>query len=194
MKQPAFIARPSARYKSSYIDGVREYIGENEGFSWKPEILKARFDEYLQVLRQAETEPLAGRAPATRFWLIVDGAAYVGELDLRHSLNDALRRYGGHIGYKIRPSQRRKGYGTLLCRFGIEEARKRGIRDILITCDDDNIGSQKIIEANGGLLEDKVDNQRGALTRRYWVYDGGGILQPPSAQLGMPPPTSRLIE
>ncbi len=161
--------RPSARYQASYIDGVCEYIRENEGFSWKPEILKERFDEYLQTLRQAETEPLAGRVPATRFWLIVDGAAYAGELELRHSLNDALRRYGGHIGYKIRPSQRRKGYGTRLCRLGIEEARRRGIMDILITCDDDNIGSRKIIEANGGLLADKVDNHRAALTRRYWI-------------------------
>lgn len=187
MKPPAFLARPSARYKSSYIDGVREYISENEGISWKPEILAARFDEYLQVLRQAETEPLAGRVPATCFWLIVDGGVYGGELDLRHSLNDGLRRYGGHIGYKIRPSQRRKGYGTLLCRLGIEEARKRGIKDLLITCDDDNIGSRKVIEANGGRLKDKVDNQRAALTRRYWVYEAGGILQPSSAQ-----PTSRL--
>ncbi len=165
--------RPSARYKDSYIDGVYEYIRENAGFSWKPEILQERFDEYLQVLRQAETEPLAGRVPMTHFWLIVDGATYAGDLELRHGLNDALRLYGGHIGYKVRPSQRRKGYGTLLCKFGIEEARRRGIADILITCDDDNIGSRKVIEASGGILEDKVDNHRAALTRRYWVYDKG---------------------
>jgi len=165
--------RPSAHYKDSYIDGVYEYIRENAGVHWKPAILKERFDEYLQVLWQAETDPLAGRVPMTHFWLIVDGAVYAGDLELRHSLNDALRLYGGHIGYKVRPSQRRKGYGTLLCKFGIEEARRRGIADILITCDDDNIGSQKVIEASGGILEDKVDNQRAALTRRYWVYDRG---------------------
>jgi len=45
-----------------------------------------------------------------------------------------------------------------------------GITDILITCDDDNIGSQKIIEANNGILQDTIDNERGVLTRRYWIY------------------------
>ena len=106
--------------------------------------------------------------PATHFWLI-DGQRYLGDLDLRHCLNDSLRRYGGHIGYTIRPSERRKGYGKLVCKLGIQEARKRGIDDILITCDDDNIASCKIIEANGGVLRDKIDNQRGVLTRRYWI-------------------------
>ena len=168
-RKPAFIVQPTARYKDSYIDAVREYIGEDANFAWKPEILEERFDEYLRVLRQNETEPLAGRVPATQFWLIVDGAAYGGELDLRHYLNSALRRYGGHIGYRIRPSQRRRGYGTLLCRLGLEEARRRGIARALITCDDDNIGSRKIIEANGGRLADKIDNGRAALTRRYWI-------------------------
>ena len=55
-------------------------------------------------------------------------------------------------------------------RLGIEQARRRNISDILITCDDDNIGSCRIIEANGGILQDKIDNGRGVLTRRYWIY------------------------
>lgn len=68
---------------------------------------------------------------------------------------------------------RGRGYGALLCKLGIEEARRRGIGDILITCDDDNIGSYKIIEANGGVLLDRVDNGRGVPTRRYWIYADG---------------------
>ncbi len=166
----AFLARPHQRYRDSYIEGVTEYIQENHSPNWRPEILSARFDEFLRVLRQAETDPLAGLVPATHFWLIGQGHRYLGDVDVRHHLNDSLRRFGGHIGYKIRPSERRKGYGGLICRLGIVEARKRDIGDILITCDDDNIGSCKIIEANGGILLDKVDNGRGVLTRRYWVY------------------------
>lgn len=168
-KQP-FIVRPHFRYKNSYLEGVNEYIEEKRTVTWHPEILRRQFDEYVQTLRQAETRPLAGMVPATQYWLIIDGHCYAGDLDLRHRLNESLRRYGGHIGYKIRPSLRRKGYGKLLCKLGIAEARKRGIGDILITCDDDNIGSYKIIEANGGVLQDKFDTGRHTLTRRYWIY------------------------
>ena len=89
---------------------------------------------------------------------------------MRHRLNDSLQRFGGHVGYKIRPSCRRRGYGALICRLGIEQARLLGIGDILITCDDDNIGSARIIEANGGVLQDRIDNDRGVLTRRYWIH------------------------
>lgn len=166
----AILARPHQRYKESFIEAAEEYIREEQSLNWHPEILATRFDEYLTVLQQAETEPLAGLAPASCFWLISADQRYLGDVDIRHHLNESLRRYGGHIGYKIRPSERRKGYGTLICRLGIEQARKRQIGDILITCDDDNIGSCKIIEANGGVLRDKIDNGRGVLTRRYWIY------------------------
>lgn len=165
----AFLTRPQARYKNSFIEAVYEYIREKRTVNWHPEILRARFDEYLRVVQQAETEPLAGLVPATHLWLIAEGRGYIGDVDLRHRLTDSLKRYGGHIGYKIRPSCRRRGYGALICQLGIERARALGIGDILITCDDDNIGSYKIIEANGGVLHDRVDNGRGVLTRRYWV-------------------------
>lgn len=168
--EPAFLQLPSRACKDSYIDAVYEYIAENQEPTWHPEILRERFDEYLLALRQAETEPLAGLVPATQYWLVADNAGYLGEVSLRHHLNESLKRFGGHLGYKIRPSQRRKGYGSLLCKLAIEAARRRGIGDILITCDDDNRGSWKIIEANGGVLVDRVDNMRGTLTRRYWVY------------------------
>ncbi len=167
----AYLTRPRERYKDSFIDAVYEYIREKRTVNWHPEILRARFDEYLRVLQQAETDPLAGMVPATQFWLVSENDGYIGDVDVRHHLNEGLKRYGGHIGYKIRPSFRRRGYGALICRLGILEARKRGVGDILITCDDDNIGSSRIIEVNGGVLQDKIDNGRHALTRRYWIRD-----------------------
>jgi predicted acetyltransferase len=168
-QKQAILTRPHERYKDSFIEAVYEYIRDKRTVNWHPEILRTRFDEYLRVLQQAETDPLAGYVPATHFWLISDNHCYIGDVDVRHCLNDSLKRFGGHIGYKIRPAFRRRGYGRLICQLGIEEARKRGIGDILITCDDDNIGSSRIIEANGGILHDRIDNGRGILTRRYWV-------------------------
>ena len=132
MTQPnACLARPHVRFKASYIEGVWEYISEKRTLTWHPEMLRKRFDEYLRVLQQAESDPLAGLVPASRFWLIGDADRYLGDVDVRHHLNEALRRFGGHIGYTIRPSERRKGYGGLICRLGIMEARKLGIGDIL---------------------------------------------------------------
>jgi len=164
-----FLTVPHERYKDSYIEAVYEYIREKRAVNWHPEILRARFDEYLKVVEQMETDPLAGMVPSSLFWLVAEGPGYIGDVDVRHYLIDSLKRYGGHIGYKIRPSFRRRGYGALICRLGIERARLLGIGDILITCDDDNIGSYKIIEANGGVLQDRIDNNRGVLTRRYWI-------------------------
>ncbi len=167
--QGAFLEAPSTARKDSYIDAVYEYIAENQEPTWHPQILRARFDEFLLTLRQAETAPLAGMVPATHYWLVAAGIGYVGEVSIRHYLNEGLKLFGGHLGYRIRPSQRRQGYGTLLCKLAIAKARQRGIAEILITCDDDNIASWKIIEANGGALFDRIDNGRAARTRRYWV-------------------------
>ncbi len=182
----AFLARPHQRYKRSYIAGVKEYIREGMSITWHPGILAERFPEYLEVLQQAETEPLAGMVPASQYWLVSAGGLYLGDVDIRHHLTDSLRRFGGHIGYKIRPSQRRKGYGSLILRLGIRQARQRHIGDILITCDEDNIGSAKIIESNGGILLDRIDNGRGVLSRRYWIYaePSTGLAQRSSTQAG----------
>lgn len=168
-----FLVRPSAQYKDSFIEATYEYIQEKLGVSWNPQILEERFHEYIETIHDQEVDPMAGYVPSTQLWLIINGDTYAGEIDIRHYLNDSLRHFGGHIGYKIRPTMRRLGYGKLMCKMGILEARDLGITDILITCDDDNIGSQKIIEANGGILHDKIDNNRGVLTRRYWIYHSG---------------------
>ena len=148
IKPTLSLVRPSIEYKDSFVKATYEYIQERQGMSWNPKILKDRFPEYIKTLNDQENDPMAGYVPSTQFWLIVDGDTYAGELDIRHYLNDSLRRFGGHIGYKVRPTMRRRGYGKLMCQMGIEEARNMGVKSILITCDDDNIGSQKIIEAN----------------------------------------------
>ena len=92
----------------------------------------------------------------------------VGMIDLRHRLNDFLAKIGGHIGYSVRPDERRKGYAKTMLRLVLNEARERGIDRALVTCDDDNIGSARTIEANGGVLE-CVAQHDGETIRRYWI-------------------------
>jgi predicted acetyltransferase len=81
-----------------------------------------------------------------------------------------LAHEGGHIGYGVRPSERGKGYGTEVCRRTLEAARGLGLARVLITCDTDNPASARIIEKNGGVLENEVrSRETGKMKRRYWV-------------------------
>lgn len=167
MSQPSLI-RPTIVYKDSFIAAAREFQKEGIRPPWHYEKLDAHFDEFVEALLAREHEPIAGFVPQTDYWLIADGV-YAGRIGLRHRLNSALQRFGGHIGYQIRPTMWRKGYGKLQLQLLLPKAWQLGLKRVLITCDDDNIGSYKIIEGNGGVLIDKVDNGRGVLTRRYWI-------------------------
>jgi len=94
----------------------------------------------------------------------VDGADSLGRISIRHQLTPALLEHGGHIGYDIAPKARRRGHGTAMLRAALPVAASLGIERALITCDVDNLGSRKVIEANGGVLEDQ---RAGKL--RFWV-------------------------
>ena len=106
-------------------------------------------------------------------YFLVDDDTFLGVIMIRVSLTDDLLKFGGNIGYGIRPYYWRQGYGTKLLELGLIKAKDLIDSDkVLITCDDDNIGSYSIIEKNGGILEDKVMNREmdeEFLTRRYWI-------------------------
>lgn len=99
------------------------------------------------------------------------GPRIVGRVSIKHSLNDFLERFGGHIGYVVVPEFRRLGYATSMLRLAIQLARQRlGLTRILLTCRDDNIGSIRTIEKNGGTLESIVPDRDGVTPlRRYWI-------------------------
>ena len=102
-------------------------------------------------------------------WLLADvDGAVVGRSSIRFELNDFLRVEGGHIGYAVRPAHRRRGYATEILRQSLIVARAGGVGRALVTCDDDNVGSATVIEANGGVLEDIIDVD-GVPLRRYWI-------------------------
>jgi predicted acetyltransferase len=128
------------------------------------------FSEWVERLQQQSDRSVAvgeGRVHATHWW-IVDGDGYLGAIDLRHYLNAFLLDVGGHIGYSIRPSFRRRGLATWALGAVLPEARALGLDRVLVTCDDDNIGSARSIERNGGVLED-VRTTHAGIKRRYWI-------------------------
>lgn len=128
----------------------------------------AEWLNHVRALEKPETCP-PNLVTATLFVAVrKTDFGIVGMIDLRHRLNDFLAEYGGHIGYSVRPNERRKGYAKRMLALVLEEARGRGISRVLITCDDDNAASARTIEANGGVFE-RTTCLDGEVLRRYWI-------------------------
>ena len=126
------------------------------------------FDRYLEDLEtKVETD---GKVPDSVFFLLdTDRDRLIGAVNIRHYLNESLKRSGGHIGDGIRPSERRKGYATEMIRLTLIECRKLGIEKVLMTCDKDNIGSAKSIIKNGGVLTGEFINEDGEIEQKYVI-------------------------
>lgn len=112
------------------------------------------------------TQPLEGDTVHCDFYWITDGRpeTLVGFLAVRHSLNDWLLEEGGHIGYSVRPSRRREGHARRALGLALDRAGELGIDRVLLTCDEDNVGSRRTIEGAGGAYEDTRNGKR-----RYWI-------------------------
>lgn len=104
-----------------------------------------------------------GYVPSTTYFLYVNGEP-VGMIRLRTQLTESLRVFGGHIGYVVGSAYRGKGYATEMLRLVLREAHAIGIEQALVTANSDNLASRRVIEKNGGVLEDIINN-----TCRYWV-------------------------
>jgi predicted acetyltransferase len=124
------------------------------------------FERFLAHLRQegdTSAPPPPNWVHSSTYWW-ADGPEYLGSIRIRHALTPQLRESGGHIGYDIAPRVRRRGHGTAMLRAALPIAAQLGLAEVLITCDADNVGSRRIIEANGGVPEDER-----ASTLRFWV-------------------------
>jgi predicted acetyltransferase len=110
-----------------------------------------------------------GWVPQSTFWLVRRGGRILGCSRVRHRLSPSLSTEGGHIGYDIRPSERGRGYGTLLLRLTLPQARQAGLERVLITADEANVASWKVIERNGGTRQAGEFAGAAGPIRRYWV-------------------------
>ena len=105
----------------------------------------------------------------TTCWLVDDGGVIAGVSRIRHSLTARLLAHGGHIGYYVRASYRGQGHGTQILALTLIEARKLGLERVLLTVDSDNLPSIRVIETNGGVMEDERVDSEGLRYRRYWI-------------------------
>jgi predicted acetyltransferase len=160
-----------------YADEIRAYRQEffDDGGHFHGDSGLRKFDEIEAWIRQCrlmereETMPDKDWVEADQFMLVRGGERRIlGMINFRHSLNGFLVEYGGHIGYGIRPSERRKGLAKAMLALCLEKCRERGLCDVLITCNEDNEASRRTILACGGKFERRValDDKR---LERYWM-------------------------
>lgn len=158
---------PAPSYLPSYLQTkVFNEVGDGFVNAMTPNVLQR-----ITNARHGIALP-PGWVKGTYLWLVIRHE-FIGEISIRHELTDGLFRFGGNIGYRIRHDQRKCGYGVKMLAMALCYIKEViGLKKVLITCNDDNIGSIKVIERNGGRLFDKIYNhvdEKETLTRRYWV-------------------------
>jgi len=141
------------------MDGDHRYTAGLDDF--------AGYRARLERAARRETLP-ADRVPALHLWLFHDGVA-LGASRLRLELNESLERFGGHIGYDVRPSERGRGFGTIILARTLVLARSSGLARVLVTCDPENHASRRVIEKNGGVPVERGVSESGRPTLRFTV-------------------------
>lgn len=160
---------PTKEYKEKILDFKKEFNGETiHGCGGLDRI--EDIDEWLLKIKDDLTKDTPTRVRATLFIAVrKSDQKIVGIIQIRHRLNEHLLLYGGHIGDSVRPSERRKGYATEMIRLALNECKNLGIFKVLMVCYVDNIGSEKSIINNGGVLENIVEDEDGNKIKRFWI-------------------------
>lgn len=168
------LLRPTAEHAEQIMECKQEYLAAGSSMDGCGPM--RRTDDPIEYIQKCaleenpETCP-APLVPATQFLLVRnDDNKVLGFLQVRHEFNDYLSRFGGHIGYSVRPSERRKGYAKQMLQMALPFCRELGLDKVLITCTDGNIGSEKTILANGGVYESTVYEPDGKkFLKRFWI-------------------------
>ena len=159
----------------AYRDEWRAHDTHSHGDSglYKKEDI-ADWVNFCRLMKKKETAPNPKWVEADQFMLMREGEPRIlGMINFRHYLNDGyVSEHSGHIGYGVRPSERRKGYAKAMLALCLEEARACGLDKVLVCCDLDNAGSRSTIKACGGKFE-RLAITGAEVDERYWIYLGG---------------------
>ena len=163
------LIKPTKEHAKSWSDALREFEQEGVTGFWNISEHPKNIEEYIQRTEQySQGEHLPDWfVPNTTYWLI-DKEKFIGHVNIRHELNEKLKKEGGNIGYAIRSSEREKGNGKRILALALLKAQEIGLQKALVTCDETNIASQKIIESNRGVFEgsDQIEKKE---VKRYWI-------------------------
>lgn len=165
------LVKLTSQYKEQLFDIMDEWASSGEKIMPTAIAINDYHDFDYYVNHLCRDREINGIVPETTFFCLdSDRNIFVGAVTVRHYLTERLQN-SGLIGDGIRPSERRKGYGSAMIGLALLEAKKLGINKVLMCCDKRNIASAKSIMNNGGVLENEVETG-GIIKQRYWIDNG----------------------
>lgn len=167
---PPSLVLPTPAMEAAYHDFAGEWAAAGEEIvPYSARLLGRSYPDWLAADSAIHEVAPEGFVTAHTYFLLAGGGAILGAINLRHALTDYLMQFGGHIGYGVRPSQRRRGYASAMLAQVLPFARSLGMERVLVTCDAANTASARTIQSNGGALENEVIDPDGEAIQRYWI-------------------------
>lgn len=174
MEEKVQLIKPTKDLENEYLEFYHEWKESGEDMiPWVIAKDPADFAGMIEFLLDNENgvHIPKGWVKDSTYWLVNDNKKVLGVVNIRHGLTEKLFNIGGHIGYGIRPSERRKGYATKILAYSLVKTKELGIDKVLVVCDADNIGSARTIINNGGAEDVSFTEEDGNIVRRFWIQN-----------------------
>ena len=166
------LVKPDLSYADEIIKYKEESLAESPIINGSAGLDRfSSIEIWFEELKKRSCEDTVpkGLVPSSTYLGVREKDNYiVGMIDIRHYLNEYLTQVGGNIGYSVRKSERNKGYAKQMLKLALEKCKELKIKKVLITCDEDNIASEKVILSANAKLED-IRNVDGENKRRFWI-------------------------
>ena len=166
------LVKPDLSYADEIIKYKEESLAESPIINGSAGLDRfSSIEDWLEELNKRSCEDTVpeGLVPSSTYLAVREKDNYiVGMIDIRHYLNEYLTQVGGHIGYGVRKTERNKGYAKQMLKLALEKCKELKIKKVLITCDEDNIASEKVILSANAKLED-IRNVNGENKKRFWI-------------------------
>lgn len=173
-----YLEEPSIMRKEQAINYINEFIVNDSkinGVGSLDKFLEEQsYEDWLEFCENVKNKDKAnelGKVPSNTYFLIrKEDNKLIGMINFRYELNEYLKRIGGHIGYGIAPSERKKGYGKVQLYLCLLKAKEKALDKVMVTCDITNTASAKTIEALGGIFErEEFEKEKNRTLKIYWI-------------------------